>query len=342
MRIDKGEALKRLKKRIKNMPMLAIPIMFFGRVLLGLRTYRRILKACPPKDGWRIHFMDYDGSGDTYLICGYLQSKELIGEQDAFVASGGLSMKIAKLFPFGRFFQVEPKAALTVRMMERFYGKRLTILPLLYESDFLEYSGVLRIMAGHRGMDFMSMLKVGLEINCGVPYEEGLWKQPEFSYDSLELDEIFRSYSLIPGKTVLLAPYAGKHDLWGIPMIFYEKLAQNLQAKGFTICTNSSDPQKEPPVPGTTPLLIPHRLMRPFCEQAGCFIGLRSGLCDIISDAKKCTKVILSGDMTIPSAIVSHHNFFSLKNMGLCENAIEIEYHRNAPEKILFQIITLI
>lgn len=325
------------------MPILAIPVLFFCRVLLGLHTYRRILKACPLEEGWQIYFMDYDGSGDTYLACSYLQSRGQIGQGSAFIASGALSLKIAQLFEFERFLQIRPKAALTVRMMERFYGQRLRIRPLLYESDFLEYSGIFRFMAGHRGLNFMSMLKIGFEFNCGLSYEEVPWKQPEFPYDSAELDTIFSAHHLTPGKTILLAPYAGKHDLWGIPMAFYAELAQKLQIKGFTLCTNSGDPEKEPPVPGTVPLFVSHRLVRPFCERAGYFVGLRSGLCDIISSAKGCKKIILSGKMTTPSVVSSHQNFFSLNNMGLCEDAVELEYIETNYEllqrKIIFHLL---
>lgn len=333
-----SELLRKVKRRLKGAPPVAIPIMFC-RVLRGFGVYRRILRACPPEAGWRVWFMDYDGSGDTYLTCGYLQSKGLLGSHDAFAASGSLSLKIAELFPFGRYTSAAPKAALAVRMMERFYGQRLELLPLLYESDYLEYSGIFRKMAGYRELDFMSMLKIGLEANCGVPYEEGPWVQPEFPYDPTEVDEIFRTHGLIPGRTVLLAPYAGKHDMWDIPMTFYAELARMLQEKGFTVCTNSGDPQKEPPVPGTEPLLVPHRLMRAFCERAGGFVGLRSGLCDIVAAAKGCRKIVLFGDMPIPSIIASHREFFSIKNMGLCEDAIELEVVEKNQKRMLSEMI---
>lgn len=44
----------------------------------------------------------------------------------------------------------------------------MTKRELLYESDYLEYSGIFRRMVGCRGLDFMSMLKIGLEANCDV------------------------------------------------------------------------------------------------------------------------------------------------------------------------------
>lgn len=335
--IGKDGLIRRVKKWIKNRPMVAIPIMFC-RVLRGFSAYRRILEACPPEEGWRVYFMDYDGSGDTYLTCGYLQAKGRLGSNTAFAASGNLSLKIAKLFPFGRYTSVAPKAALTVRMMERFLRQRLKLLPLLYESDYLEYSGLFRRMAGFRGLDFMSMLKIGLEVNCGLSYDEMPWEQPRFPYEQVELDKVFEKYNLVPSKTVVLAPYAGKHDMWGIPMAFYAMLAERLRAAGNTVCTNSGNVKKEPPVPGTVPLLVPHRLMRPFCELAGGFIGFRSGLCDMIS-ATHCKKAVLYSPRIQIGGIVSHYEFFSLKNMELCEDAVEMEVDMESSERIIDRIV---
>lgn len=338
--VSEDSLMRRVKKWLKSKPMAAIPIMFY-RVLRGYRAYRHILRDCPPEEGWRIYFMDYDGSGDTYLTCGYLQAKKQIDSKAAFAASGNLSLKIAKLFPFGRYTSVAPKSALTVRMMERFLGQKLRLSPLLYESEFLEYSGILRRMHGYRGLDFMLMLKTGLEISCKIPYDETPWEQPKFPYDQTELDEIFEKYDLIPGKTVVLAPYAGKHNMWGIPMGFYEELAERLKKDGYVVCTNSGDVKKEPIVPGTIPLFVSHRLMRFFCEQAGCFIGLRSGLCDIISAAEGCKKVILYAPDIPIAGVCSYQEFFSIRNMKLCIDAIEWEIGQNCTEKILSHILNI-
>lgn len=331
--------LRKIKEAIKQMPLLAIPGIFVLRVLRGFYTYRRILRDCPSGEIRNIYFMDYEGSGDTYLTCGYLDYKGMIGPEDAFAASGGLSLKIGKLFGFGHFITVTPKAALTVRVMERFYGGKLELHPLLYESEYLEYSGVLRHMEGYRGLNFMLLLRIGLEVHCGLPYDELPWKQPEFSYKLSELDECFEKYGLAEGRTVLISPYAGKGERGGIPMSFYSDIARRLRDAGFTVCTNSCDPKKEPIIPGTVPILVPHRLMRPFCERAGCFIGLRSGLCDIISGARLCKKVVLYWVIPIPSAFSSHQDFFSLNAMGLCTDAVELAYKSDVEQEIATQIV---
>ena len=105
--------LRAVKKWLKRLPLVVIPAVFVLRILRGWRAYRHILLACPPEEGWRVWFMDYDGSGDTYLTCGYLQSRGFLGPKDAFAGSEGPSMKVARLFGFGRYAAVEPKAALT-------------------------------------------------------------------------------------------------------------------------------------------------------------------------------------------------------------------------------------
>ena len=321
-----GTIGKRLKGWLKGTPLLAIPVMFFLRVMRGFYSYRFILKEANPSESGRIYFMDYDGSGDTYITCAYLKARGLLTKDDCFVASGGLSLKVAKLFGFGYYLQLPPKVALTVRMMERFYGQRLKFLQLFYESDYLEYSGLLRRMAGYRGLNFMRLLQVGFEANFGLDYEESLWIQPDIPYTAEELNTLFREYRLPPGRTVLIAPYAGKHDRWNIPISFYTDLAQKLTENGFVVCTNSCNPEREPVIPGTLPILVPHRLIKAFCEKGGYFIGLRSGLCDIISGAAGCRKVIIYGDMPIPSLTASHREFFSLNAMGLCADAIEMDF----------------
>lgn len=332
---DYGSIMKKIKQCIKNTPLFAIPIMYFFRVIRGFYNYRYILKKCPSDQNSRIYFMDYDGSGDTYITCSYLKSKGLIGQNDCFVASGGLSLKIAELFDFGSYIKLPPKAALTVRMMERFYGGRLKFLPLLYESDYLEYSGLLRRMAGYHGLNFMRLLRVGFEANFDLPYDEIPWELPDFPHNPEEIKEIFQRYQLVPGRTVLIAPYAGKHDLWDIPISFYEKLARRLREEDFIVCTNSSNPRREPAISDTIPLLVPHRLVRAFCEKAGYFIGLRSGLCDMISGARDCKKVILYGNMPIPSLTASHREFFSLNGMELCEDAVELEFGKNEQQMVI-------
>lgn len=74
----------------------------------GWCAYQYILQVCLREEDWRVWFMNYDGSRDTYLTCGYLQSMGLLGSKDAFVGPEGPSMKDVRLFEFGRHAVLKP------------------------------------------------------------------------------------------------------------------------------------------------------------------------------------------------------------------------------------------
>lgn len=153
------------------------------------------------------------------------------------------------------------------------------------------------------------------------------------AYDHEALDRVFAEKGLTQGRTVLLSPYMGGHDMRGVPMELYRRLAGMLAERGFAVCTNTADERREPPVPCTVPIMLPHAMMRPFCEKAGCFIGIRSGLCDIIS-AARCRKIILYPEIDM-EGVASYREFFSLRNMGLCDDAVEMEITAETERAIL-------
>lgn len=313
---------ERIKRFVKARPLLAIPYTVFARVLRGYIAYARILRRFPG-EGRHIYLMDYDGSGDTYVLCSLLCSCGRIQEDDVFIGAGQLTARIAKLLGFEKSESVSLDDALSIRVMERFLGRELRLLPLLYESWPLEYSGIMRAVQGLHGLNFMQMLRIGLESRIGLSYSEETFVQPGFPCERAEIDAIFERFGFIPGQTVLIAPYAGKGELFEFTLEFFAELAQRLKRAGFTVCCNAAP--GELPVPGTVPLFLKHRMMRGFCARAGVFIGQRSGLCDIVSAAKGCKLIVLYNREPLIPGLASNRTFFSLKNMGLRENTVELE-----------------
>ena len=306
-------------------------LLFGKRVMLdGFGTYRRLLQrktAADRTDGnpeAKLYFMDYEGSGDTYLCCSWLLEHGLISEKDTFIAPSRVSQKVASYFPFGTVEEIPKRKAHAIRVMGRFYGGRLEILPLLYESVPLVYSGVLRHMQGHRGLDFPSMLRIGFEIHLGWKDDGKNWRFYSLPYEQRELERFMSRYGLRPGKVALLAPYDGNFTE-EIPLRFYLEAAARLKAQGYTVCTNSADPRREPPVPGTTPICPPYHLVGPMLFGGGVFIGQRSGLCDIIAGTQGCRKIILYYGGRTPEGVGTWREFFSLERIGLCEREVEIE-----------------
>lgn len=146
--------------------------------------------------------------------------------------------------------------------------------------------------------------------------------RPEFPDCSKEVEALFRRHNLVEGKTVLLSPYAYTFR-YNLPDYMWEKIAARLQDKGYTVCTNVSGPS-ERPVWGTTGLYLEYRMLRSFLERAGYFIGLRSGFCEVVSSIR-CKKIIIYQPFLWWND-GTHLEYFSMNTMGLCDDAIELEF----------------
>lgn len=93
------------------------------------------------------------------------------------------------------------------------------------------------------------------------------------------------------GRAVILSPYAKSvtalcGDVWGQIITVYRE-------KGYQIFTNVSG--NEQPLAGTEPISPGISEMKSVVEQAGTFIGIRSGMCDVIRTAD-CRKIALYPD----------------------------------------------
>lgn len=96
---------------------------------------------------------------------------------------------------------------------------------------------------------------------------------------------------LEPGKTVIFAPYAKsvttlKPEIWARIVAYYRH-------KGYACYTNTSG--DETPLSGTVSISPGISEIRSVVERAGIFIGIRSGLCDVIREAD-CRKIALYPD----------------------------------------------
>jgi hypothetical protein len=101
-----------------------------------------------------------------------------------------------------------------------------------------------------------------------------------------------QNHAYIPkGKSVILSPFA--KSVVELPSGFWEKISADYSAQGYTIFTNVTS--NEQPVEGTTPLKISISQMFAAAEFAGTFIGIRSGLCDVLY-AADCRKIVVFPD----------------------------------------------
>ena len=93
------------------------------------------------------------------------------------------------------------------------------------------------------------------------------------------------------GNAVILAPYA--KSVTALPEKIWLEIIADYSEQGYQIYTNTS--VGEVPLSGTKPLRAELPAMRSILERAGTFIGIRSGLCDVIRTVD-CRKIALYPD----------------------------------------------
>lgn len=93
------------------------------------------------------------------------------------------------------------------------------------------------------------------------------------------------------GKAVVLSPYA--KSVPALPDSLWRRIVSSFSGEGFQCFTNVAG--NERPLPGTEEVRVPLNQMRSLLEWAGVFIGIRSGICDVLKEAD-CRKIALYPD----------------------------------------------
>jgi hypothetical protein len=110
-----------------------------------------------------------------------------------------------------------------------------------------------------------------------------------------------------PGQSVILSPYA--KSVVALPPGFWEQIAADYSARDYEVYTNVIG--DESPIRGTQTLTLPLAQMPAAAEYAGVFIGLRSGLCDILF-AANCRKTVVFTDCYYSTTPHKIAEFFAL------------------------------
>lgn len=308
---------------------------FFNEIWQGYKAYSSLVRQY----GVDTVFLAaaWWGTGDYYICCSLLPEwlkREGIS-QFRFMAPKGSEQKILDLYPCTRGQSVNLPDDIT------------TFFHILRFATFLEYKGchvynfqqqqnfaflgprnlTAWDLEGFRGLTMADFYRYG-----GFLFSESVQRQnPEFDWDEAKLQALFSDHSLKPGKTVLLSPHSTGLEAFRPPQSFWEEIANCLKTEGYTVCTNCAG--DEAPVAGTQAVFVPYSMVVPFLEKAGAFIGLRSGLCDIISTAH-CKKIIIHLYQAKWWPDGNSIAYTGLNNMGLCADAVEMEYGRANPNDL--------
>ena len=244
-----------------------------NRVEHGIRIVERLEKKY--KDILFV-FCPYNALGDVYFCISYLPEFMGVHNINDFVicVPSESCADVARLFG--------------VRNIEVFEQKELdaTIQAIIYTRNNHSY-------IAHHDRPYVINLHKALRIKM-IPLEQiyrcgvmGLSNEtapmiPTHWETSNKLSEI------VEGRTVILSPYA--KSITAIPLQVWAEIVDDYRDKGFTIFTNVHGNEK--PLLGTRPLNVKICEMKSILEKAGTFIGIRSGLCDVIKTIE-CRKIAL-------------------------------------------------
>lgn len=273
---------KILKDRLCSISPFSIILIYLGRIHRGFTLYCRLLRQYGAY--CEFLFNPQIGIGDSYLagLCISSFRSRYPNRQIILLQYHGSGSTIASNFSPDRVVDLSWKDLRALQRVYAFWGHTLPHLHVLHYtcSTHLE---VLEQVEGLYGLTFHELffLKV---LGC-IPPIRPHRTQPILSE---EFNALFERHDLQRGKTVLLSPHSNTISTASMPA--WIQLAQELQRQGFSVCTNLG--KGENTIPGTLGLSLPITQVIPFLNAAGYFIGIRSGLCELICEAT-CPKIIL-------------------------------------------------
>lgn len=297
----------------------------------GRRLYRKITGEYP---GCDVLLCPYPGTGDIYLIGTFLKQfveKEGIKEYVLVVVSSACK-KTADIFSTSNIAAIDGPSA--CRDLVRYYMvcPEECRIRIMNDSWGDIYTNPVQWLRGLHGMNFAEMFRrfvFGLDGSIQP-------RHPEFQNKSQEIEVLREQYGMKEKRSVLLSPYAV--TLSDMPNTFWEELAERLKEKGYAVYTNIGS-EEEKAIDGTCPLFFQLDMAPQLVSWMGGFVGIRSGLCDIISGAD-ARKVILY-DKSNFFFNASAFDYFSLNKMGLSRDAVEIQYDNQNLRNVLEQVLSV-
>jgi len=304
----------------ETLPVMAYMFMLTFR---GFFAYRKFIKKSQT-----MFIAPYTGIGDIYLaglfFNEYLNKNNI--DNYVFIVVNGACKKVAEMFNIKNVIIVKPTITDSIIGYSTFL--RMDWQPVVLNDGWLaERSQWIR---GYKGLNFEKVFRYfvfGFDNNMRH-------KLPPRKNWQNEIDELFKKNNLIKGKMVILSPYS--NTLFELPNTFWESIATHCKQLGYSVCTNCAA-KNEKPVKGSEAVFFPLGMAIEFVEAAGCFIGIRSGLCDVISSAKAKKIILYEKDGFFYKS--SPYEYFSLEKMGLCDDAVELEYSSSEAENIIGRIL---
>lgn len=286
-----------------------ISLAFYYR---GLLVSNKIRKS----SGAQIYFYDYTGIGDVYVLSLFFKQRELLDKdkKEVLVVRSKTCYRVAKLCG------IENVEYISEREMKylTYYARKPH-----WQDDFIHD---ITPFPNRIHTDIYSGFLYGQVINMADAYRCVMFdlydkkvEYPAMPGDMGRINDFFSKNELERGNTVIIAPYA--NTVIGFPMSFWKRVAYGLKKEGFNVCTNVVGDEIE--ISGTIRGEFMIEDAERIIDQAGFFLALRSGLCDVVcnSSAYKC--LIYPCYHIFNSSV---YDFCSFKKMRLGRNYSEIKW----------------
>lgn len=284
--------------------------------IIGKRKYFQIKQRHRTDN---VYLCPYTGTGDIYLIGTfwkeYCKKNNIVDY--VFVVITDACMKVAMLCEIENVELLKRQRMLSNIISAHMLWPDTVKLKILNDCWPQIHTNQIEWFRGYKGLEFMHLFRKYVFDLSDLSEPE----HPNFKNYDGEIDKVMKENGLISGKTVILSPYS--NTLLDMSDCFWEELAKNLKQEGFCVCTNIGD-NTERAINETIPIFFKLTMAPQFVEKAGYFVGIRSGFCDVISGAR-ATKIILY-DKRNRFYAGSAYEYFNLKDMKLCDDALEIEY----------------
>jgi len=224
-------------------------------------------------------FCPFAALGDIYIMMSYLPHflKKRNKRQCVICVVGNACAQVVQLF--GDY------------NVEKFLQKDIdeTIQAILYTNDSNTF-------IAHQDRPYVVNLHKALYVKC-IPLEQiyccgvfglSISMKP---YKPTQLRQYSDLSQIEEGKAVILSPYA--KSVTTLPETLWKQIVESYLARGYQCFTNVVG--NEQPLVGTIPVSPSISEIQSVVERAGTFIGIRSGLCDVLKYAK-CKKIALYPD----------------------------------------------
>ncbi|MCR3757800.1 ADP-heptose--LPS heptosyltransferase [Clostridium felsineum] len=252
----------------------------------------------------------YKGLGDIYISCSYLNEYIRKNNISNYVITvvGNSYARIAHMFNIKDVKVITQEESDNIVNLSRMIeAKDIKLKVLAYNNKFI-YTDVLGNFQNNEKFNWGMLFK---SFVMGID-DKAIKTEIRPIYREEYIVKLFKDKNLKKGKTVIISKSANtivgiKEDLW-------EEIVEILIQNEYTVCTNIAG-TNDKPIKKTIPLDFSLEDAIGVIEYGGFFIGIRSGLCDLISSAK-AKKIIIYPD--------KKSMFYSIEKMGLSDDVIEV------------------